>query len=78
MNQIKRFTDQNLSWLIVDRKQVQVCKSKILFSCYAALNSGPFFLPVLFDRAINTNQYHARTWCNRLLQICDRKESSLT
>ena len=39
--------------------------------------SSLFLLPVLFDPVINTNQYHAGTWCNRLLQICDRKESSL-
>ena len=42
INQIKRFVDQNLSWLMVNRKQFQFWKSKILFSCYSPLNSEPF------------------------------------
>ena len=32
----------NLSWLIVNWKQFQFWKSKILFSCYDQLNSEPF------------------------------------
>ena len=39
INQIKCFMDQSLSWLIVDQKQFQFRKSKILFACYAPLNS---------------------------------------
>ena len=35
MNQIKHYTDQNLSWLIVNWKQFQLWKSDILISCYA-------------------------------------------
>ena len=42
INQIKHFRDQNLSWLIVNRKQFQFMKSNILFSCYAPLNSESF------------------------------------
>ena len=44
MNQIKRFMDQNLSWLIVNQKQFQFWKSKILFSYYVPLYREPFFL----------------------------------
>ena len=43
MSQIKYFMDQNLSWLIVDRKQIQFWKSKILLSRYAPSNSEPPF-----------------------------------
>ena len=35
IDQIKRFMDQNLRWLIVNRKQFQFRKSKTLFSSYA-------------------------------------------
>ena len=38
MNQIKHFTNQNLNWFIVNLKQFQVWKSKILFSYYSPLN----------------------------------------
>ena len=41
INQIKRFMNQNLSWLIVNPKQFQFRKPKILFSCYAPFNSEP-------------------------------------
>ena len=39
MDQIESYMDQNLIWLIVNRKQLQFWKSKILFSCYTPLNS---------------------------------------
>ena len=35
--------DKNLIWLIVNRKQLQFWKLKILFLCYAPLTSEPFF-----------------------------------
>ena len=44
INQIKRFIDQNLSWLILNRKHFQCWKSKILFSCHTPLNSDPLLL----------------------------------
>ena len=38
--QIKRFMDQNLSWVIVNRKQFQFLKSNLL-SCYTPLQMEP-------------------------------------
>ena len=38
IKQIKRFMDQNLSWVIVNQKQFQFLKSKILLSCYTPIN----------------------------------------
>ena len=43
ISQIKRFMVQNFSWLIVNRTQFQLWKSKIMFSCCAPLTSEPFF-----------------------------------
>ena len=43
ISQINNFMDQNLSWLIINQKQYQFWKQKILFSCYALLNIEPFF-----------------------------------
>ena len=42
INQIKLFMNQNLGWLVVNRKQLQFWKSKILFLCYAPFNSELF------------------------------------
>ena len=40
IKQIKRSVDQNLSWVIVNRKQFQFLKSNLL-SCYTPLHKEP-------------------------------------
>ena len=40
IKQIKRFMDQNLSWVIVNRKRFQFLKSNLL-SCYTPLHMKP-------------------------------------
>ena len=62
--------DQNLSWVIVNRKQFQFLKSNILLSCYTPLNrerslthwhliSGTKMVGTHF-----TKEYHCGTPCH--------------
>ena len=53
IKQIKRSVDQNLSWVIVNRKQFQFLKSNLL-SCYTPLHKEPSLTHLAGEKMVGT------------------------
>ena len=67
--------DQNLSWVIVNRKQFQFLKSNILVSCYTPLNREPSLTHSAFnfknkDGGYTLYQRIPQSNCEPMLERC--------